>query len=198
MAKKTRNQIIEDTVHVKEKGYVNNPDDSGGETMYGITRGTADKNKSLWAKHGWDGVKMQELPLDLAYDIYVVKYWNEMSLDLVWEHSDLIAEELFDSGVNMGTYYPQEWLQRCLNVLNNKQAYYKDIGVDGDIGYGTATALEAYIAKRGKHGVEVLYSMLNNFQGVYYVELAERREKDEAFVYGWHSQRIVSGLKENL
>ncbi len=138
---------------------------------------------------------MAEMPLELAYEIYARKFWHKMSLDLIWEHSDVIAEELFDSGVNLGTYYPQEWLQRSLNVLNKKGTHYADIKVDGDIGRLTAAALGGLIKRRGKEGVLVLYSMLNGFQSVYYTELAERREKDEEFCYGWQLQRVLRDMR---
>jgi len=35
-----------------------------------------------------------------------------------------------------------------------------------------------------------LYKMLNALQGAYYIELAERREKDEDFIYGWFKHRV--------
>jgi len=37
----------------------------------------------------------------------------------------------------------------------------------------------------------VLCRALNCLQGAYYIELAERREKDERFVYGWLKNRVV-------
>ncbi len=49
MGKKTRNEIIEETVHLKEKGYVNNPSDSGGEKMWAVTRATANECSYLLA-----------------------------------------------------------------------------------------------------------------------------------------------------
>ena len=72
--------------------------------------------------------------------------------------------------------------------MNNGGTYYKDIKADGGIGTLTLTALDAFIAKRGKEGIDVLIDQMFNMQGTYYVELAEQRVKDEAFVYGWSNR----------
>lgn len=193
MGNKTRNQIIEETVHVKEKGYANLKNDSGGETMWGITEGTARKCKYLWPKYGFNG-NMKSMSIEMAYEIYAIRYWDEQSLDLVLEVSDKLAEELFDTGVNIGTHIPQTWLQRCLNVLNGQGRYYADLVVDGDIGPATQRALVAYQKRRGGEGLAILYTMLNGFQSVYYTELAERKETQEDFLYGWQRARVFEDL----
>jgi lysozyme family protein len=68
---------------------------------------------------------------------------------------------------------------------------YPDIKVDGDIGPETLQSLQAYLLFRRGEGVNVLLKALNCLQGAFYIELAEKREKDEAFVYGWIRTRIV-------
>ena len=186
---RSRDEIIEEVVGVKEKGYVNNPSDSGGETNWGVTKNTAKEAKHMWAKYNWDG-NMKTLPLDLAYEIYATKYWDAMSLDLVLEHNDLIAEKLFDIGINYSRTRAQEWFQRILNVMNNKEALYSDIVVDSDIGGATERAFAAFLKRRGQEGVEVMWTSLSSFQGVHYLTLSEKREKDEAFTYGWMARRI--------
>src|SRR6266478_2656628 len=51
-----------------EGGYVFDPRDPGGETMYGITSRVA-------AKHGYAGA-MRDLPLELAKSIAKTEYWD--------------------------------------------------------------------------------------------------------------------------
>lgn len=194
---KTRNQIIEDTVHLKEKGYANLKNDSGGETMWGITKATANKYKHLWPKYDFKG-DMRRLPLALAYEIYAVGYWDEQNLDDVLEVSPVLAEELFDTGVNCGTDLPQKWLQRCLNVLNGQGSYYKDIKVDGDVGPKTIECLKAFFEMRGNEGIAVLFTMLNGLQSVHYITLAEKKETQEDFVYGWNRSRVFQNLVTHL
>jgi Putative secretion activating protein len=79
------------------------------------------------------------------------------------------------------------FLQRALNVLNSKGKLYPDLEVDGAIGLVTVSALRGYLTERDE---DTLVKALNCLQGAYYVNLAERREKDETFVYGWFKNRV--------
>ncbi len=167
-----------------EGGYANDPADSGGETMYGITIRTA-------RAHGYTG-EMSALTIDDAKAIYKAGYWDSMRLDAVLEASEAIAHEVFDTGVNMGLNRAGTFLQRALNALNNRGSIYADMNVDGAIGPVTIAALKSYLsARRGVTGQTVLLRALNSLQGAYYIELAERREKDERFVFGWLKTRVV-------
>lgn len=165
-----------------EGDYADDPDDSGGKTRYGITEAVA-------RRHGYQGA-MRELPLAVAQDIYRADYWDAQNLDTIALHSPRIAWELFDTGVNMGTGRAGEYLQRSLNALNRRAIDYPDLEVDGAIGPATLDALAAYLVRRGKDGETVLLRALNALQGAAYIELAERREKDERFVFGWFLQRV--------
>ena len=177
-----KNKVIND-IMAREGGYSSDIHDSGGETKYGITKTTA-------RAYGFRG-KMKNLRKDYAFMIYSKIYWDKLKLNHIEELSPLIAEELADTGVNQGTSRAGRFLQRSLNVLNNRQAYYNDLVVDGKVGSVTLRALKAYLRVRGVEGENVLHSMLNSLQGAYYVTLAERREKDEKFIYGWFKNRIV-------
>lgn len=166
----------------REGGYVNDPSDSGGETIWGITRATAREN-------GYSG-PMRAMTRAQAVDIYRAKYWAKPGLYQVAPLSLRIAEELLDTGVNAGTGTAGILLQRSLNVLNRQGADYPDIKVDGAVGPGTAAALKAFLKRNGKPAETRLLKMLNSLQGAYYVELAEQREKDERFVNGWFDNRV--------
>jgi len=176
-----KNEIINDILSV-EGGYVNDPSDSGKETNHGITIKVA-------RDYGFNG-SMKELSKDLAYEIYSAKYWDALKLDDIEELSEKIAGEVADTGVNMGVSRAAKFLQRSLSVLNKKGLLFNDLVADGKIGLKTITAMATYIEHRGKGGETVLYNMLNCLQGAFYVELAERREKDEKFIYGWFKNRI--------
>ena len=173
-----KSDIINAIIDV-EGGYVDNASDSGGETNFGITYDVARSN-------GYRG-DMIHMPIIFAFKIYSEKYWDSVCGDLILELSESVTEEVVDTGVNMGTGRAAEFLQRSLNVLNSKQSLYNDLTVDKDIGPATINALKAYLSKRDEG---VLVKMLNCLQGSFYVELAERREKDEDFMYGWFKNRI--------
>jgi len=178
---KLRQEIINGII-AKEAGYVDNPNDSGGKTRWGITKAVARAN-------GYKG-KIKHLPKHVAYDIYAGKYWHVLKLDDVELLSPRIAEELADTSVNMGVPTAAVFLQRALNVLNRRGRDYPDIRVDGKVGHLTIKALKAYLKKRGEEGETVLYRMLNALQGARYVRLAERYEKNEEFEHGWFAHRV--------
>lgn len=167
----------------KEGGYVNNSNDSGGETNYGITIATA-------RAFGYKG-KMSELPRTTAMDIYKQKYWDVLGLDTVQGITASVALSVADTAVNMGPKTAGMFLQRSLNLYNLRGQYYPDLAVDGEIGLATIKALGAFMARRPKDGELVLCRTLNIFKGMKYIMLAEAREKDEDFIYGWILNRVV-------
>ena len=166
-----------------EQGYSNNPNDSGGETNHGITEAVA-------RAYGYLG-PMKEMSAYQAREIYLDRYWREPRFDKVALICAPAAYELFDTGVNMGQAVAARFLQRALNLLNRGGAVYPDIAVDGAIGSITLRALAAFLVYRGAAGETVLLRMLNAQQSVRYMEIAERRPKDEEFIYGWHLNRVV-------
>ncbi|EFJ1100675.1 hypothetical protein G3823_005604, partial [Escherichia coli] len=101
-----------------------------------------------------------------------------------------IAAELCDTGVNMGPSVATKMLQRWLNVFNQKGALCPDMDADGRIGPRTINALRAYLSKRGRDGELVMLTALNCTQGERYLALAEKREANESFIYGWMKERI--------
>ena len=76
MTVRSISQIIDDVI-AAEGGYVNDPADAGGETMYGITAAVARAN-------GYSG-PMSALPRSLAVQIYSTRYVFEPKFDRVGE-----------------------------------------------------------------------------------------------------------------
>ena len=172
----TIDDIIEGVLRAEGR-YVNNPDDRGGETNWGITKAVARAN-------GYNG-QMRDLPRATAKQIYLTRYVVQPGFDKIAVLSPSIAAELVDTGVNMGQAVAARFLQRALNALNQRGADYADIAVDGAAGPGTRTALTAYLAKRGIEGERRLLALLNALQGARYVELCEGRQANETFMFGW-------------
>lgn len=179
---RTFDSFFEELIQV-EGGYSDNPNDSGGKTKYGITEAVA-------RAHGYVG-SMRDLPLSEAKILYKKRYWDVLKLDDVDKLSSLIARKLADIAVNMGHNRAGTFLQRSLNVLNRRRLYYPDLVVDGNVGDITLEALRKFVqARGGVNGPLVLHRCLSCLQGAFYIELAERREKDEEFLYGWILNRI--------
>jgi lysozyme family protein len=166
-----------------EGGYSDHPSDSGGKTNFGVTVGVA-------RQAGFTG-DMRDLTKAQAIDIYKRLYWTAAGCGHVATLvSGAVAEELFDTAVNAGVSRAVGFMQRVLNVLNNRGAHWPDLGVDGANGPRTMEALKALHARRGEEGIVALLKGMESLQGAFYIELAERREKDEAFVFGWLRTRI--------
>ena len=175
----TKDEIF-NSVLGKEGGYVDHPD---GPTKWGITQNTA-------RAHGYRG-DMRDLTREQALEILEADYWYGPRFDQVAALSSDIAAELCDTGVNMGPTVASKMLQRWLNVFNLRGKLYPDLDADGRIGPRTINALRAYLGNRGKDGERVMLTSLNCTQGERYLELAEKREANESFVYGWMKERVV-------
>lgn len=171
-----------DHIRVVEGGYVNDVADSGGETKYGVTKVVARRCGYLR--------DMRDLTVEEAERILLKMYWHTLALDNVAELDADIAFKLADIGVNMGTGRAAEFLQRSLNALNNGGSMYPDLKVDGAIGPRTTGVLCEFLRIRKQHGPVVMLRMLNCLQGSFYVDLAERRQKDEKFLFGWMLNRV--------
>lgn len=167
----------------REGRYSNNPADSGGETMWGITVANA-------RRYGYHG-PMRSMPRSEAERIYVQRYIVGPGFDDVLAISERIGEELVDTGVNMGPAVASLFLQRALNAFNRQGKDYADISEDGDTGPATIRALKALLAKRGKDGETALFRALNAQQGAKYLELSRSRPKDEEFAFGWFLNRVA-------
>ncbi|MCQ4311705.1 hypothetical protein NAV33_07325 [Pseudomonas stutzeri] len=166
-----------------EGGYSNNKKDRGGETMYGITAAVARANGYLGP--------MADLPRSLAEFIYRKRYYTEPNFHLVLALSERIAEELVDTGVNMGPHRAGEFLQRWLNGFNSADSGYDDLFVDGRIGPVSIEALSRFLRKRGVEGESVMLRALNCTQGNRYLEITENNLSQRTFLYGWVRARVA-------
>lgn len=132
---------------------------------------------------------MADFPQAEAERVYKLQYWDTLRLDQVDAISEDIAHELFDTGVNMGIGRAGMFLQRALNVLNRGQADYPDLTADGIVGPATIHSLRSYITRRGAQGELVMLRALDGLQRSAYIEIAEKNQTQESFVFGWLLQR---------
>jgi lysozyme family protein len=165
-----------------EGGYSNNPADSGGETNWGITVAVA-------RAYGFTAA-MSTMTREQAKPIYLAKFWHSQRLDQVAAIAFDVAFEIFDTGVNQGETVGAMYFQRALNVLNKGGTLYPDLSADGRLGAVSIAAFKEYVSRRGAAGVKVMMKALNCLQGAFYIELAEKRPKDETFIYGWLDNRV--------
>jgi lysozyme family protein len=173
--------LIDDVIE-REGGYANHPADRGGATKWGITEAVA-------RRQGYVG-DMRALPRCDAAAIYKRLYWFKPRFAEVGAVAPMLAAELFDTGVNMGTGTAVAFLQRALNALNREGRDYPDLAIDRRIGPRTLQALQAFLNRRGKAGETVLLKAIEALRGAHYISIAEARPSQEAFVYGWLANRI--------
>ncbi len=181
-----------------EGGYSNHAKDKGGETYKGIAR-------KFWPKwEGWtiiDRIK-DELPPNLreaqmnnnvyleglVSAFYKEHFWDVLKCE---EMPQSIANELFDTSVNMGVGYGAKCLQKALNKLNRNQKDYPDLIVDGGIGNKSIAVLKAYFSTERYRSrnyqklIEWLLKWMNFYQLKRYDEITNRDLEQEIFVPGW-------------
>lgn len=174
-------ELINSILRVEGDAFTNDPQDSGGPTKWGITQ----EALSDWMGRPATAHDVANLTRTTAYQIYLHRYYVKPGFDKVKKLSAVLSEELTDTGVNCGPSVATTFLQRALNAFNLNGTKYDDVRVDGDCGPRTRTALDAYLMWRGAEGETVLLRALNCLQGERYIDLAEKRPKDEKYVYGW-------------
>jgi len=170
-----------------EGGYVNDKDDAGGETYMGVSR----VYNPTWS--GWDMIDdLKRKPgfpriLDdndelqnAVQEFYELKYWDVNRLDEVT--SQALAEEMFDTGVNMGVARAATFLQEALNYLNRNEVMYKDLVTDGKVGAMTLKALQMIIDKKDE---EILLKIMNVLQGMHYINYMKKSPTQEKYARGW-------------
>lgn len=160
-------------------GYVNDPEDPGGETNWGITWQVA-------RAAGYTG-SMADMKYETALEIYRGRYWDALRADEIPDQA--IATELFDTAVNCGVSVVSLFLQQALNVFNVRATKYPDIPEDGRVGPVTVGTLRRALAVASYYPVCLLRAV-DNLQGVRYIELAKKKPKLERFLPGWYRNRV--------
>lgn len=187
-----------------EAGYVNDPDDRGGETYKGIAR-----NMHLnWS--GWTiiDVYSKENKTQLTFNLnknerlsqlvekfYKCNFWDKLLLDEIKSQS--VAAKLFDIAVNQGVGTAAKYFQDILNMLNNNGKHYSNIAVDGGVGKKTLHAYKCYMdtSKKFSYRSEennalVLLKCLAGEQYARYEKIVKRNEVQEKYFYGWILNRV--------
>jgi len=181
-----------------EGGYVDDPDDAGGETFCGIAR----RYHPSWS--GWEIIEKlkqnagggKALTKELADNnelkeavsrFYKESYWERFQGDMIPDQA--VAEELFDTGVNMGLRQGVSFLQEALNLLNRNGQSYDEILEDGLFGPATLSTLEAYC---NIDSVTPLLTVMNLLQGMRYIESMRRSPVQEKYARGWLKRVKIS------
>lgn len=170
-----------------EGGYSNDPDDAGGETYRGISR----VYHPSW--DGWDFIDYSNQggnKIDDAFmkpfvlQFYKQHYWD---VNRCGEMPQQVAEEMFDTGVNMGVVKAGEFLQKALNCLNRNGMLFADLVVDGNVGPKTLRAMSTLLTT-APMDVLILLKIMNVLQGMHYIEYMVKSPTQEKYARGWFSR----------
>jgi len=142
-----------------EGGYVNDPDDPGGETKYGISR------------RSYPDLDIRNLTKAEAEAIYRRDWWNRYQFGAYPDGR--VAAKIFDLAVNMGARYAHLILQRALRAAGRPE-----IIDDGIIGAKTMTAMRAV------NGDVLLAAIRSEAAGRYRL-LAELKPVRKRYLKGW-------------
>lgn len=100
-----------------EGGYVNHPDDPGGETKWGI------------AKRSYPHLNIKALTRDEAIELYRKDFWNPLQ---GWTFDEAVSFQLLDAAINHGMGNAIRFVQRAVGVAD-----------DGHVGPVTLRAIKA-------------------------------------------------------
>ena len=155
--RKIAEQIVE-----TEGGFVDDPDDPGGATKYGVTLGTLKRlNRDLTGDGKITVEDVYALTHTIAADIFLEHYFHRPKLDSL---PSMIQPSLFDMYVNAG---PRA--VKLLQHLLNKMEF--DVTVDGLIGPQTQAKAHA-AAKAAPYHFSDAYAIERRN---YYFRLADTR-----------------------
>jgi lysozyme family protein len=171
-----------------EGGYVNDPVDRGGETYRGIAR----VHHPDWS--GWGRIdaarRKKGFPKILGSDrslqakvksFYKKAYWDRFGGDDMPDQA--VANELYDTAVNMGVRRAVRFLQSSLNLLNRNQRDYDDLVIDGWFGAKSLASVNALLEKDRRS--DALVKLMNIQQGARYIEIMAHDSSQERFARGW-------------
>ncbi len=159
---------IADAIINREGGYVNDADDPGGATNFGVTIHTM---RRLGMDLTGDGkitpADVKKLSRDQAHDIFVRHFFHRPQIDAL---PRAVQASVFDMYVNAGAGAVRI-LQRMLREMGH------DIVVDGVIGPQTIAATKSAYAAAPEFFVDAYGIERRNF----YYRLADRRPASRKF-----------------
>ncbi|BBU27058.1 hypothetical protein BTHE68_07920 [Burkholderia sp. THE68] len=153
-----------------EGGYVNNPNDRGGPTKYGITLAT-------WQAYAQEDVgidptleNLKNLTMDQAETIYLKRYWEPKGF---CRFNDMrVALMVYDWIITSGGAAKQ-----VQDLLNN--TYDARVDADGAMGNQTVQAINGIVDQ------EALLNEIADLRKQYYTALTLRNSSQLVFLRGW-------------
>ena len=170
-------EIIEEVLEA-EGGFVNDPDDLGGATNFGVTQ----KSYSAFLGRNASVEDVKNMTREEAKECYKKDFWNPAKVDRLPEN---LRHIYFDMVVNMGRKNAGKIIQQAVNTKKNQTL----LEVDGIVGSGTLSQVTGLTLK----DVLVERSMFfanNCFDGSRFA----KRTRQNKFLRGWIFHRVFHFL----
>ena len=180
-----------------EGGFVNDPKDRGGWTMFGVSlrflkaEGAFDEDGDGLAEFDLDmdgdidGQDIRKLTLADAKVIYARFFWNEVQAEVLPRP---LGEMVFDQAVNGGKLAAKKLLQRALNEclanVTNVASRPALLAIDGTFGSATRQAIDWVLARPGL-GMPSLVIAYRHAAEDRYRAIAARKSSQIRFLNGW-------------
>jgi len=167
----------------QEGGYVNDPQDKGGATKYGISLNflkSLGKRGDINNDNVVNENDIKIIDKNTAIEIYKKEFWDKYGFHRI--NNEIIAETLFDFSVNMGSKSAIKLIQKALNLHDSKQLS-KENGVLDD-----QTIFLINISNPLK-----LMLFFRAVVSWHYIQITEKDSSQKKFIYGW-LKRVWSGV----
>jgi len=164
-----------------EGGFVNDKDDPGKKTKYGITEWTFRHAKSL---NLVQAERIEDLTEEEAKRIYYSLYWLPLKCDEMPRYAAILT---FDTAVNQGHKWAILHLQKALNDLHlfSKTAMTYRLKEDGIIGPKTITALKDMHFRGFRNDKLTFVRLYCVNRELRYLEIILNRQALKKFAKGW-------------
>jgi len=162
-----------------EGGFVNDKDDSGGATNFGVSLryllSAGEIDGKLIGDFNGDGDvnidDIRSMTEDQAKDIYRNEWWKKYGYEQIFDRD--IATKIFDLSVNMGARQAHKLLQRATHATNFPTL------VDGSFGKNTLRSINA------NQVPDLLLGSLKSEAACFYRTLIVKKPRFEKYRFGW-------------
>ena len=157
----------------EEGGFVDDPDDSGGATNYGVSLRWLESHPDIGdLDHDGDvdADDIRGMTQEDAVRIYFEYWWQKFRYGEIEDQR--VANTLFSFSVNMGPRQAHKLIQDALLVCGEVLA------VDGDLGPISRTSIKNV-------SQDMLLGALRSRAACFYRHLAYRKPRLEKYVAGW-------------
>lgn len=163
-----------------EGGYVNNPNDPGGATNFGISlRFLADHPEEGDFNHDGhvDAEDIRNMTPEQAMEVYKNEWWNKFNYGSIIDQT--LATKVFDMSVNMGAKRAHIIVQTALN-----SAFGLKLSVDGVLGSATYSVINNCTDDTE----QTLMTAICDEQWGFYQRLIEQKPSLSVFAKGWKNR----------